>query len=556
MRNADSAEIRLTACTTFRYPDPEATCLDWMKELAGLAYQDLRAMHIQDYQSLFSRVELSLGRADGQGDESLASRSTKERMALARKGQVDLDLIALYYQFGRYLLISSSRPGYKALPANLQGIWNDSMSPPWGSKFTINVNTQMNYWLAEVTNLSECHEPYFDHVKRLAVNGSVTAQTMYGCQGWMAHHNTDLWADSAPQDRWIPATLWPLGGAWLCTHVWDRFMFTQNRDFLRDLIGPLRGSVQFFLDYLIEDGGAGYMVTSPSLSPENQYRHPNGEEGCMCIAPTMDTQILRSLFEGYLAAVEIVGTETDTPIATHVKQYLCKLPPLQIGKHGQLQEWLEDYDEVDLGHRHVSHLWGLYPGTQITADDTALLEACKQTLRRRAAHGGGHTGWSRAWMIALWARLRDGDEAGRQVAEILRTSTHDNLLDDHPPFQIDGNFGATAGITEMLVQSHAGCIVLLPGLPGEWADGVVRGIVARGGFEVGISWGGGRLLNAVITARRGGRCTIALDEGYQITGGGVCVVGCGAAVAFETEVDAVYHIREIKQKDVGGVDTQ
>jgi alpha-L-fucosidase 2 len=380
--------VVLAAETSFRHNDPENICFRTLTKAKGFGYNQLRERYIQDYQSLFSRVSFNLG-----SENLVALQPTNIRMSLARKGTPDLRLISLYYQFGRYLLISSSRPGLKALPANLQGIWNESMSPPWGSKFTINVNTEMNYWLAETTNLSECHLPLFSHMNELQKNGKVTARKMYDCSGWTAHHNTDVWADSAPQDRWLPATIWPMGGAWLCTHIWQHFVFTGDRSFLEGTYHILRGSVEFFLDFMVDKDG--YKVTSPSLSPENIYRLPNGEKGSICIAPTMDVQLLYNLFGDFLAAVEVL--EKDDPvIVNRVKKYRDKLPPLKVGKHGQLQEWLEDYEEVEPGHRHISHLWGLYPGSQITMKDTKLIEACKTTLARRAAHGGGHTGWSRA----------------------------------------------------------------------------------------------------------------------------------------------------------------
>jgi alpha-L-fucosidase 2 len=470
------------------------------------------------------------------------SEPTNVRMSAARKGSLDIGLIALYDQFGRYLLISSSRPGLKALPTTLQGIWNESMSPPWGSKFTINVNTEMNYWLAETANLSECHLPLFSHMDRLQKNGQVTARKMYNCSGWTAHHNTDIWADSAPQDRWLPATLWPMGGAWLCSHIWQHFVFTGDRSFLEGNYHILRGSVEFFLGFMVDKDG--FKVTNPSLSPENVYRLPNGEEGCICIGPTMDIQLIHSLFRDFLAAAEILGKE-DLEFLGKVKSYLDKLPPMKIGEFGQLQEWFEDYEEVEPGHRHISHLWGLYPGSQITTKDTDLIAACKSTLARRAAHGGGHTGWSRAWMIALWARLCDGDEALVHIREILRTSTHDSLLDDHPPFQIDGNFGATAGITEMLVQSHTGEIELLPALPSSWPEGSIKGICARGGFEISLKWSSGRLVGGSIKSKLGQKCVLRSKQVVTVTAGIKSLSEAAYVVSFQTSKDGLYEIRVI-----------
>ena len=538
--NANTANIFLAAATTYREEDPEAASIDRLRAAEKTGYDELLEEHIKDYQSLFSRVHFQVGNQSDR--QTAASTPTNERMAHARKGRPDQSLLALYYQFGRYLLISSSRSGHKALPANLQGIWNAKMAPTWGSKFTINVNAEMNYWHAETTNLSECHEPFLEFLQQLQKNGEVTARKMYGCSGWVAHHNTDIWADTAPQDRVITATLWPMGGAWATTHIWHHFDFTGELAFLERAYGVLRGSVEFFLDFMLEKDG--YMVTSPTLSPENRYRLPNGEEGAMCIGPTIDNQMLFRLFSDFLNSVDALGRrQQEHEMVEKVKRYREKLRPMRIGSHGQLLEWGEEVEEVELGHRHVSHLWGLYPSDQITPKDTELVNACKKTLERRAFHGGGHTGWSRAWMIALWARLGDGEEAGRQVDKILETSTYDSLLDDHPPFQIDGNFGATAAITEMLVQSHDGGISFLPALPPAWSDGVISGIRARGGFELSLNWMDGRMIKATVKSLLGNPCVInARQDFVVITQEGAQLVSSstGRAVSFESEVGAEY----------------
>jgi alpha-L-fucosidase 2 len=495
-----------------------------------------------DYCQLFSRVTFHLGSVEDR--HSVLSRPTDERVKQVRSGHPDLSLIALYYQFGRYLLISSSRPGYKALPANLQGIWNEQMGPAWGSKFTINVNTEMNYWLAETTNLSECHEPFLEFIKRLQKNGEITARKMYGCGGWVAHHNSDIWADTAPQDRVLDSTLWPMGAAWASTHIMEHFAFTGDIVFLDQAYGTLRGSVEFFLEFLIEKDG--YLVTSPSLSPENRYQLPSGESAAISVGPTMDRQILFHLFTDFLnAANELHKENEDREIIATVTKFREKLPPLRIGRYGQLQEWREDYEEVEPGHRHVSHLWGLFPGEQITLKSTTLIDACRKTLERRAQFGGGHTGWSRAWMIALWARLRDGEEAARHVQEILRTSTHDSLLDDHPPFQIDGNFGATAGIAEMLVQSHDGEVFLLPALPTSWPEGCLQGLRTRGGFELSLIWSSGHLVTGTLHSLLGGTCVLNAHQSVDVRSPDGHLVAelkgtDNSPVSFETEKGAQY----------------
>lgn len=536
VEGAGAVTLLLTAATKFRYSDPEAECEAVLRRAAAKSYADIREAHIADYRSLYDRVALQLADA-GEANE----RSTPERLEAVGRGEEDQGLVALYFQFGRYLLIASSRPG--SLPANLQGIWNDSMSPPWDSKYTININTQMNYWPAETCGLPECHEPLFELIERMREPGRHTASVMYGCRGFVAHHNTDIWADTAPQDIYLPATYWPMGAAWLCLHLWEHYRFTLDDAFLRKAYETMKEAALFFLDFLVEDGN-GRLVTSPSVSPENRYVLPNGESGTICFGPTMDSQILWELFTACLEAGQRL--DADAEFREQLSQARSKLPETKIGKYGQIQEWLEDYEEKDPGHRHISHLFGLHPGTGISASQTPeLAAAARVTLERRLANGGGHTGWSRAWIINFWARLLDGEEAYLHVKELLRKSTLPNLFDNHPPFQIDGNFGGTAGIAEMLLQSHLDAIHLLPALPKAWTRGEVRGLRARGGFEVDIAWEDGALLKAVVKASHSGVCRLRIDTEVQVqdaAGKEITVQRDGADLTLTVQAGDVFYI--------------
>lgn len=498
VEGAKEVTLYFTVSTSFWENDPAKACLKRINEISKKDYEELFKAHVNDYIALFDRVELKFISKDNAECESLP---TDERLELIQKGKNDIDLIALYFQYGRYLLISSSRPG--GLPANLQGIWNKEFMPPWDSKYTININTEMNYWPAEVGNLSECSEPFFRLLERMKENGQVTASKMYGCRGFVAHHNTDIHADTAPQDHYVPATYWVMGAAWMSLHIWEHYLFTKDKEFLNNNFDTLYQAVLFFKDYLIEDSKK-YLVTCPSVSPENTYIMKNGRNGRFSAGVSMDNQILYNLFNDYLSAASIICPASE--FIDEVKIMLDRLPKPQIGKYGQLMEWMEDYEEAEPGHRHISHLFAVYPGSQITPEDTPeLATAAEITLNRRLEHGGGHTGWSRAWIIDLWARFGKSEKVFENIMELLKQSTFINLMDNHPNwygngkiFQIDGNFGAAAGIAEMLIQSHNNKIRLLPALPKACNTGYVKGLRLRENADIEMYWKDGELDYAII----------------------------------------------------------
>lgn len=518
IRNANAVTILVVAATDFsethsegydRERDLHELVLGRLETTGGMTYEELKDRHIADFEALSTRTELILG------ETACSGLPTDLRLQAVNDGARDPELAALYCHYGRYLLISSSRAGTR--PANLQGIWSHEVRAPWGSNWTANINVQMNYWHAETANLPECHQALFSWITRLAERGKRTARIHYNSRGWAAHHNVDLWMDTSPANGQAVWAFWPMTAAWLCSHLWAHYSFNEDERFLRQEAFPImKDAAEFYLDWLIADPETGRLITNPSTSPENKFMTDDGEPCAISKATTLDLLLISELFQACIAVTEVLNQDREWAI--QLKQAISELQPLRIGSDGRLQEWVHEFEEWEPGHRHLSHLYGMYPGGSIVyGRDPELTRAVRASLEYRLSHGGGRTGWSCAWAMALWARLRDGEQAHANWLALLTSSTFPNLFNGHPYmvdtcidysrsiFQIDGNFGTAAAIVECLLQSHAGEIHLLPALPEDWSDGEALGLRARGGVTVDIAWQEGKVREVRLLSDQGGR---------------------------------------------------
>ncbi|WP_299666614.1 glycoside hydrolase family 95 protein [uncultured Polaribacter sp.] len=523
---ASKATVYLSAATNYvNFNDVSANPNQIVKEslskLEGTAYEQIKESHIKDYQTLYNRFQIDFG------DNGKSKLTTDKRIFDFWKNADDPQLISLYVQYARYLTIASSRPGTK--PPTLQGLWNDKIKPPWFSSYTTNINLEMNYWPVEVANLSECHEPLFDFIEDLSKTGENVSKEHYDAKGWIVHHNVDIWRGAAPVNN-ANHGIWLGGGAWLCSHIWEHYLFTKDEKFLKERYPLMKEAAVFYADFLYEDPKTGYLISTPSNSPEI---------GGLVSAPTMDHQLIRALFRSVVVASNILGE--DESFSKKLQAMIPKIAPNKIGKHGQLQEWLEDKDDPNSHHRHVSHLWAVYPGNEINYEETPdLMKAAKQSLEYRGDNG---TGWSLAWKVDFWARFKDGNRAYKLLnillspAEIperkIRGGSYPNLFDAHPPFQIDGNFGAAAGIIEMLIQSHLGKIEILPALPDALPNGNISGVCARGGFELAFEWKNGVLKSVEVLSKNGEKCTLVYKD---------------KVIEFDTESGQTYKFDELLNK--------